>query len=425
MPPAGPDLDRLATLAYQTGRYDLAEKLTVQPAGPLGLWIRAKLALRRGDREAAVKDWIAAFAALERSSSDPTIDPEAQARLRGETAVIRIGQGEYRDSLAMLFPVASTYWGDVIYVAERILTVDELKAFVDGLPPARPVQPPTDSDWGYSVQPTRDLRELLARRLVRLGRISEALPYFDPSPNREPDQPRSDRATPEEARAYLAAVEAARPGWPFDWPWQWVDRAEALFKLSVMTRQRGMQLMGTEGPPDEASMGGSFPSGIGQSSPNGYSDTPSKLLGPNEVRRFEASAPKPDKRFHYRGIAADQALAAADYLPQRSQAYAATLCWAARHAFSSADPARAEAIYRRYVATGAYQPWARNFGRDCVEPDFAAARTFWPRRIEGWVSHATGSVKRHAMLVGAAMVAGAALLVMLIRLRRNRRVSAG
>ena len=58
-------------------------------------------------------------------------------------------------------------------------------------------------------------------------------------------------------------------------------------------------------------------------------------------------------------------------LPQRSQAYAATLCWAARHAFSSADPARAEAIYRRYVATGAYQPWAKNFGRDCVEPDFA------------------------------------------------------
>ena len=48
---------------------------------------------------------------------------------------MRLSEGEYRDSLQLLFPVAETYWGDVIYIAERVLTVDELKAFVDGLPP--------------------------------------------------------------------------------------------------------------------------------------------------------------------------------------------------------------------------------------------------------------------------------------------------
>lgn len=425
-PSVGPDRDRLAALAYQTGRYDLAEKLAAETTGPLGLWIRAKLALRRDDRAAAIKDWVAAFAALEQANAQPAIDPESRTRLRGETAVMKISQGEYRESLALLFPAAATYWGDLIYVAERILSIDELKTFVDALPPApRPAPPPNDAEWGYRVQPIPQLRELLARRLIRIGRIADAIPYFDTAANVQSDQSRSDNATQEEARSYRAAVEATRQGWPFDWPWQWVDRAEALFKLSAMTRERGMQLMGTEGPPDEASMGGSFPSGIGQSSPNGHRDTPSRLLGPDEVRRFEESAPRPNVRYHYRGVAADQALAAADYLPQRSQAYAATLCWAARHAFASADPAKAEAIYRRYVATGAYQPWAKNFGRDCAEPDFAAARSFWQRRIETWASQMAGSAKRHPVVVAGVVIAAAALLVVLFRLRRNRRVAVG
>ena len=69
-------------------------------------------------------------------------------------------------------------------------------------------------------------------------------------------------------------------------------------------------------------------------------------------------------------IAADRALAAADLLPQRSQAYAATLCWAARYAIASGDEAKATAIYKRYVATGAYQAWAKDFGGTCVAARF-------------------------------------------------------
>jgi tetratricopeptide (TPR) repeat protein len=53
-PASGPDLDRLAALAYQGGRYDLAEKLVEKTSQPLGLWVRAKLALRSGDRAGAV-----------------------------------------------------------------------------------------------------------------------------------------------------------------------------------------------------------------------------------------------------------------------------------------------------------------------------------------------------------------------------------
>ena len=134
-PEPGPDLDRLAALAYQGGRYDLAEKLSEKASQPLGLWVRAKLALRRGDRADAVKDWMAALTAAGQDGPAASLDQDAKTRLRGEVAVMRLSEGEYRDSLQLLFPVAETYWGDVIYIAERVLTVDELKAFVDGLPP--------------------------------------------------------------------------------------------------------------------------------------------------------------------------------------------------------------------------------------------------------------------------------------------------
>ena len=55
-PTAGDDVDRLAMLAYQTGRYEAAEKLTASTDRALGLWVRAKLGLRRGDRAAAISD---------------------------------------------------------------------------------------------------------------------------------------------------------------------------------------------------------------------------------------------------------------------------------------------------------------------------------------------------------------------------------
>jgi len=413
-PTSGPDLDRLAALAYQGGRYDLAEKLSEKTTQPLGLWVRAKLALRRGDRANAVKDWTAALTAL--GQDDRTLDDDAKTRLRGEVAVMRLSQGEYRDSLQLLFPVAETYWGDLIYVAERVLTVDELKGFVDGLPP--PSAPQARSD---RPDPVANMRALLARRLVRVGRTSEALAYFPPRlTGSTTDERDPDRADVEDARDYLAAVEATRAGW-FESPWQRVSRAEALFKLARMTRVQGMGLMGTEGPPDETVMYGSFSSGIGQTSPNGEDTSPSPLLGPDEVSRFAASAPKPDTRFHYRPIAAEQALAAADLLPQRSQAYAATLCWAARYALASRDEAKAQAIYQRYVATGAYQPWAKAFGGTCPPPDFEAAKTFWQRRVTAWIEKTAGSASRHIGLIAAFAIAGVAIVLLGRRLMRARR----
>ena len=134
------------------------------------------------------------------------------------------------------------------------------------------------------------------------------------------------------------------------------------------------------------------------------------MLGPDEATRFAASAPKPDKRFHYRVIAADRALEAADLLPQGSQAYAATLCWATRFAFDSDDADRAKTIYRRYVATGPLQPWAKRFGRECPDPDFDAARDYWPKRILRLAQRHTGLAAAAALGV-VLLLAGLAVVV--------------
>jgi tetratricopeptide (TPR) repeat protein len=359
-PVAGADIDRLAMLAYQTGRYDAAEKLTANTDRALGLWVRAKLALRRGDRAVAIRDWSAAVKA---TSND--LDAAAKNRMQGELAVAQLSDGQYRQSLDSLFPLARTYWGDVAYIADRVLTVDELKAFVDGLPPAKAAPPPpSDSDDMTVVSdPAEAIRTLLARRLVREGRLDEAMAYF------------SDQQ--EMATAYRAAVEAANP----TWRWRNVTRAEAMFKIATLTRTQGLELMGTEGPPDEAALDGNFSYGVGQASPQGTRKASTKLVSDNEAGRFAASAPKPDRRFHYRTIASEQAVAAAELLPHGSQAYAATLCWAARFAKDADDPPRATRIWRLYVATGPYQPWAKTFGGTCPDPDFDAARDYWPKRV--------------------------------------------
>ena len=393
--PMGDDIDRLAALAYRAGRYDEAERLTQRASRPLGLWVRGKLAIRRDDRESAARDWRAAAAAADAAPSN--MDIAAEKLMRGEAAVAALTNGSYVEALRLLMPAADRYWGDVTYIAERVLTVEELKAFVDGLPvDGRPMNPELERAWWFRGRnPTTELRTLLARRLVRAGQVDTALQYFLPPVPSSPGL----RAM---AANYRAAVEAARP----TWRWRNVSRAEALFRVATITRRQGMELMGTEGPPDSAALEGSFAYGIGQPGPwsNHSPDEPGlrQLIHPTEIVRSAASAPTPDTRFHYRVVAADRALEAAALLPQGSQAYAATLCWASRFAIDSGDQTRAWRVYKLYVATGPYQPWATAFGRTCPQPDFDAARDYWPKRI-------VREVPRHPLLA----ITGLAMTVLL------------
>lgn len=426
--PAG--ADRLAALAYRLGRYDVAQRLTAHDDSALASWVRAKLALRNGDLVAAAQAYAQASKAF--PPNDSSLDSGSAALVKGEQGVLTLARGQYVDALDQLYAASLRkqqgsdlpdwhvgldgsgvgYAEDAAYVAERVLTTDELKTWVDVHVPANT---PAASGTTGPISLTRDqyydqwlsrhlrtpgdmLRTLLARRLVRDGRVDDALPYFpaDNDPRFFDVDYRNDTliVTPWQARTWAAAYGAALHD--AQHAWRSTTRAQAWFTAATLARTHGMEIMGYEQEPDFATFEGSYSSGAGRrsawtpevadaaSAPAAPpTDTPARraaadLPGPfvtaGERQRYASSEAKPDLWLHYRAVAADEALNAANLLPPRSQAFAAVLCHGA--AFVRTDDDRVNAIYQRYLNEGAAVPFAEHFGRDCPAPDFRAASRF-------------------------------------------------
>lgn len=366
--------DRLAVALWRAGRFDLSARLAQRAETPLATWVKAKAALRRGDRAEASRLLARAAAAMpERElwgDASWTRQLRPRGRLEGECAVLALA----RDDRAAAFrhALASGYALDILYLAERVVTIDELRAAIDGAPEVGRPPPPggiEPSDWKWERVRKDDLRMVLARRLVRAGRWKEALPYY----------PREDIA--HLARRYGEALEAAAQG-------PATARAAALFRASRLARARGMDFMGTETAPDWSVVDGSYqlqaftPGAMGGYEP--YTEdrrwpvierrrrVPPLLVGKDELRQVEASAPHPDVRFHYREVAADHAEAAAALVPRRSQAQAALLCHAARY-IRYTDDARYRRLWRTYVKSGRSFPFAATFGVECPAPELGSA----------------------------------------------------
>jgi hypothetical protein len=361
---------RLAALAYRAGRYDLAARFAARSVDGDAAWVRAKLALRSGDANAA------AIAYAEASKAFPPDDiaktgwlswsdsPSAYCRVEGEAGTLSLARGEYVEALAHLFAASPTFWMDAAFVAERVLTLDELRAFVarEAPTPVTPVAPYVLTT--ESAQRSASLRALLARRLLRAERYDEAIAYFD-----DPNLKRF-------AREYATARRASDHGGR-------IERAMAGWTAAKLAREHGLELLGFELAPDDVFFDGNFRSyttfGYGPTQ-DGYAPAPSdpaKLgidAGPlaPERERVAATVAKPDLRYHYRYVAADLATRAADLVPNRSQAYAAMLCEATGW-IRWRDANAARALYARYVANGPYVPWAADFGMQCEAPDFEGA----------------------------------------------------
>ena len=152
--------------------------------------------MQKGNVAEAAKFYAEASKAFPSSGDVQPPNEDTVALLTGEKAVLTLARGEYVDALEQLYPYAATFWGDVAYIAERVLTVDELKTFVDTHKDAQMhpsislddldlPQPPGDSPgfggwWRFEDgrSPADHLRDLLGRRLIRAGRYQEALKYF-------------------------------------------------------------------------------------------------------------------------------------------------------------------------------------------------------------------------------------------------------
>jgi hypothetical protein len=443
--------DRLAALAYRVGRYDFASALVAREHSALASWVTAKLALRRGDTAAALQAYAQASKGF--PVSDSSVEPAGAQLIKGEQAVLTLSRGQYVEALGYLFDAASrrdnaggyddsvsdvAYGSDMAYIAERVLTTDELKHFVDSRVPASALPPTPSPDAGadayYALhQTTADtLRYLLARRLVRDGRIDEALPYFpaDDDPRYSTFSWEGGQTTRKQlqlrklARDYAAALDEAQHAWTR------TNRARGWFDAATLAKQSGMELMGYEQGPDFHDIDGAFAGGSGRSgvisarvdrasdagaaSAAAVPDTPAAraqvdLAGPfvtaDEKHRYAASESKPLTRFHYREIAADYIVKAADGLPPRSQAFAAVLCRGTDWMHND-DPARARGFYQRYVKEGAYVDFGGPFGTLCPEPDFQSAATFTYTQAWQNVKRDAGRNKKRVALIGLLIAAG-------------------
>ncbi len=313
--------DRLALIAYEKNLYVQADRwLNHGELTPLGHWVRAKLLLRDGQLASAAAHLAEAqrgFAPdLTWTNGDyqgaEEIKPLVQ--VRGELGAVHLAQQQYLPALTELLDAG--FWQDAAYIAERVLTVDELMRYVD-------------AHWPADKPGSDDIRALLARRLMRLDRADEALPYFT-------------KALRDKAIAYQLALcdghEKKRSA---------SERAELLWKAATIARNDGMELLGTELEPDGVLYGGNFEAGLAAA--RLHPKTPS-IIAPtaDEVKRAEQSALKPALRFHHRYLAADIAWEAIELMPDNDATAAARLCEAGGW-IKAQDAKSADRFYKELV----------------------------------------------------------------------------
>lgn len=346
----------LAMLAYRSGQYDEAAAFAERSDQPLAYWVKAKLALQKGDLTKASEAYHLALTRYPGINDYRENDQTGEVAIADESGMLQVSRGDFLGAFKLLY---RTSWIDAAYIAERILTTQELADFVDRYVP-EPASPSevTDTDKAY------DIRWLLARRLIRDGEFSRAMAYFPEKTTAAWTQ--EPIPVCELAKRYIEALTHAQ-----DAKTPPLERAQAWFAAAKLARSNGLEIMGYETFPDFALVGGNFDLG-NELSPEAVKDK--GVVSDEELKRFSATQPQINQRFHYRYIAVQEAEKAAELLPKRSQAYAAVLCSATGWMLNTNGETSAKLaseLYRRYVKEGRGFEWAAHFGHDCPAPDFS------------------------------------------------------
>ncbi len=322
--------EQLALANYQAGRFDAAQRWVKRaPSSPVSQWLQAKLLLRAGKANEAAKllakitrsfplvePTNAANKSLSENLYVPNGDDEALTagrQLLGELGVLRLHRHEYTQALDAL--LRAGFWSDVAYVAERVLSVDDLKSYVDFNWPEVATDSEDDQQMPTELRPStlsKNIRYLLARRLVRNERRNDARVYF----------PEEWLASFDQLTAALVIAEDdAQPK---------EQRATHYYAAAWIVRTNGMELMGTEGAPDFTVWAGNHEYGPTRDDRESFSTNAVTGASPDELRRAQSHSVEPVHRWHYRGHAAALAYEAAKLLPNNDDRTARALYWAGR-----------------------------------------------------------------------------------------------
>ena len=342
------DAEKLALAAYQNDKMETAQRwINRSLSTPASQWLQAKLYMRAGkiDRAAAILQHLTGLFPITPGTNNPSdtsfesglymdFRPDAPdhrtigGQVLGELGALHLARREYRESLDCL--LRSDYWEDAAYVADSVMTVDELKSYVDASwPTTDETETNTVAGFYDSRTPRVEIRWLLARRLTRIGRGHEARPYFQ-----EIEQTNLD--------VFLSHWDAGQnESLPSG------DRAQALFKAAETADEYGMELMGTALDPDWTVHRGRYDFGIAAENRTNCNAT---VLQPteDEIQRSKASVPQPNLRFHYRYTAATIAWQAAALMPNNSDETAKML-WTAGCWLKNRDPKGADVFYKALV----------------------------------------------------------------------------
>ena len=339
---------RLAWAAYASGEFALAARWAARAAAgdAVATWIRAKLLGREGRLNEAAALLERAVKALPRDETwregevdgDYWGDEEFRPadRAAAELAALRMARGRYAEALDLL--LRSGFWTDAAYVAERVLTPDELKSCVDSNWPAakKPVKHHADPlPVEHGAPAARDdsaglIRYLLARRLARLGRWKDARPYYPPKLQERLD-------------AYTEAIRAWNDHSRLD-----ADRARSLWAAAKIARREGMELLGTEVEPDWRLYYGAYEPAQTLKDRGTAAGAMAMYVTRDERDRLERHKLEIEKRFHYRYIAAEHAWAAARIMPNDLDETAKVLCTAGTW-LKNRDPKAADRFYKALV----------------------------------------------------------------------------
>ncbi|MEJ0089389.1 MAG: LysM peptidoglycan-binding domain-containing protein [Limisphaerales bacterium] len=377
--------EEFALAAYQIGEWDLAQRwIDRAPNTPTTQWLQVKLLLRAGKTDDAAtllasvsrnfpvtssettaqRDEVQMNEHYQRQNNLPLESPytngpvtlvddltvarysyypggvNAPSQMLGELGVLHLTRREYTEALDAL--LRAGFWMDAAYVAERVLTVGELKAYVDdNWPEADASHDSIDQSNSATFENgsfnlRREIRYLLARRLTRMERSGEAGGYY-----------------PVEWRAAQAnLIQQLAIGRNESLPS--LQRFYALVAAAWITRTNGMELIGTEVEPDWHIYDGGFDYGLTVASRK----TGLLPASDEELSRSVQNNVMPEKRFHYRHQAtalkqeaAKQGWEAAKLLPDNSDKAAQILCLSG--AWLNPKPAGAyyRAILQRFRQT--------------------------------------------------------------------------
>ncbi|MBI5549296.1 MAG: hypothetical protein HY901_35880 [Deltaproteobacteria bacterium] len=374
-----PGADRLAWLAYRYGSFELARRwlALAAPESAMTMWLSAKLAAMDGEFAKAEElltrtmdafpeqeEWILEYPEAEALGYQMGRELRPRSRAQAERAVLQTRRNAFVNALDSA--VRAGYWLDAAYLAERVVGLDELKTYVDAQWPVKTMaegERETFERFGRldpasnHIVPANGhhprLRALLGRRLAREGRGEEARSYLPPS-----QVPQLEAYL-----GYLAVAERTEI--------EVEERAMARWRAAKIVRKSGMEILGTELAPDWATEQGSydvseydqgFREGFKELLPPGRDRLGASVL---ESEKSARSAPRPDRRFHYRYLASKLAAEAARALPKESEAAAIIYCWAVGWIIDH-DQKGARAIWREYTSRGKLWPWGgAAFGRGC------------------------------------------------------------